>query len=54
MSGTAVHDGRYAAALDLHVPILTQHYEETGAWMMGLKRLLALSASASSTPGPPA
>ena len=35
---------RFKAALDLHVPIMTMHYAESGAWIVGLKRLLALSA----------
>jgi len=43
----AVRDGQFKAALDLHVPIMTMHYEEAGTWIVGLKRLLALSAEAS-------
>jgi len=43
----AVRDGQFKAALDLHVPIMTMHYEEAGTWIVGLKRLLALSAGVS-------
>ena len=41
---TAVRDGRYKAALDLHIPIMTNYYTESAPWIAGLKRLLAISA----------
>ena len=44
----AVREARYKAALDLHVPIMTMHYAESGTWIVGLKRLLGLSADLAS------